>query len=382
MTLLIDVGACCESHTDHALEVLYKAIGEGDGTDLFNPHHSPFIAQLIELFTERGLMRLEGFKTELMQWLAGERHVEGHRPARPGEVYRWTPSELKLVKLYLETLPPAEFTLDDYMLCCDYLSQKYLPATAIKTEAEWMATKSVLMGRVQANIEKLNASQAEDVLEELPSTVADAEKTFPWTPAQKVVLDYANAAGAENIVELAHGARHTIKTMIRLKMAADALGSPGPLNRLKTELFDYFADLNKDWRRIALTEAAENSNQGYIASMAPGSKVRRVERYRGACPFCKRIDGRVMEVVAPSEPDKDGETQVWVGKTNIGRSASPRRRQGGILIERDPEERWWVAAGVQHPNCRGGWVPEIGDLPGEDPEFGKWLRDTLRSKKA
>jgi hypothetical protein len=380
MTLLIDVGACCDAHTDSTLEHLHKAIGEGDDDALFNPHHSPFISKLIELFTQRGLLRLDGFRNELTQWLAGERHVEGYKLPRPGMMDRWTDSEIKLVKLYLEAFPPGEFTLDDYMLCVDMLVQKYLPADALRTEAEWLATRSVLMGRVQANMANLTTKQADMLLETLPTTVAAAESEFPFTPIQRAVLEYANAAGAENIVNLREGARHAIKTIIRLKMAAQTLGTDRPLNRLQTELFDYFGDLNRDWRRIALTEVAENSNQGYIASLSPGTYVRRQERYKGACPFCRKIDGRVMEVVPPGMADKDGETQIWVGKTNIGRSAAPRRRVAGVLIERQPDEKFWVAAGVQHVNCRGTWLPEITDLPGEDPEFGKWLRETLRNK--
>src|ERR1019366_1207761 len=103
------------------------------------------ISRLIELFTERGLLRLEGFRLELDKWLAGEMHIGAHRPPRPaGMMERWTPSEQSLVRLYLEAIPPGSFTLDDYMLCVDYLQMRYLPADQLKTEADWLATRSVL----------------------------------------------------------------------------------------------------------------------------------------------------------------------------------------------------------------------------------------------
>jgi hypothetical protein len=97
--------------------------------------------------------------------------------------------------------------------------------------------------------------------------------------------------------------------------------------------------------------------------------VIRREAYRGACAFCKSINGRVFTVVDPAKPDKDWEAEVWVGKTNFGRSASPKKREGDRLVERGPEERWTVPAGLVHPNCRGVWLPAPSAPPGASPEF-------------
>uniref|UniRef100_UPI0025A2F48C hypothetical protein n=1 Tax=Klebsiella pneumoniae TaxID=573 RepID=UPI0025A2F48C len=69
MALLFDLGALSEPQTDRALNQIYKALHTHDGDDsIWNPHESPFIRRLIELFTQRGLMRLEGFRTELEKW--------------------------------------------------------------------------------------------------------------------------------------------------------------------------------------------------------------------------------------------------------------------------------------------------------------------------
>lgn len=382
MTLLVDIGACCEHHTNETLEHLHKAIGEGDPDGIWNPHHSHLISRMIELFTQRGLLRLDHFHAELEAWLAGERHVGGHRQVRPdGTMERWTASELKLVKLYLETLPPDEFTLDDHMMCVDYLAQKYLPSDELKSEAEWLATRSTLMGRVQANMDKVTAAESDTLFAAMPATVEAAEQAFTMSAAQRAVLQFARARGAENVVELAGGVRRRMRLLVMRKLEADMLGDksaePGSL---QTQLLDSFGQFNRDWRRIALTESAENQNQGYITSLKPGTKVRRLEQYRNACPFCRKIDGTVMTVVDPAAPDKDGDTQIWPGKTNIGRSASPRRRQAGALIERQPDEMWWIPAGVVHPHCRGSWLPEIETPAGGDEDFAAWLRDTLGKK--
>ena len=78
-------------------------------------------------------------------------------------------------------------------------------------------------------------------------------------------------------------------------------GAPG--HSLQTRLLDAFGKFNKNWRRIAVTEAGEAKNQGYIASLPPGSKVRRVEQYAGACSFCRRLDGKIFDVVALDAAD-------------------------------------------------------------------------------
>jgi hypothetical protein len=143
---------------------------------------------------------------------------------------------------------------------------------------------------------------------------------------------------------------------------------------MRSRLFDEFGQLNRDFRRIAVTEAGECCNTGYIMAQSPGTKVRRQEAYRGVCDFCKSISGKVFTVVDPAKLDKDGDTKVWAGKTNIGRSAAPRRRQGGGLVERPSSEMWWVASGVQHPHCRGSWLPVTDEPPaGVSPEFLSWL---------
>ena len=379
MTLLLDIGELTEQQSDRALNTIYKAIhSHDDDESIWSEHENPYVRRLVELFTRRGLMRLEGFRADLAKWLSGERHRAGARAPRPADAWRrWDDDELGAVKLYLETLPPAEFTLDDWMMVVDYLAQRYLPASDLRTEAEWLAVRSTFMGRVQANMEALTAKQADKVLEALPSTVHAAAAEFTMTPTQRVILDYARVRGVENVQRVADNTRHRMRQVVLEHTQQKFLGASAPAHALQTTLADEFATLNRDWRRIAVTEAGENLNQGYVSSMPIGSKLQRVEQYRNACSFCRKIDGVIAEVVSPDDPHKDGDTQIWPGKNNVGRSSAPRKRVGGILVHREPEEMWWLPAGLAHPHCRGRWIPTIQDEPGDDPEFGAYLRRVL-----
>lgn len=385
MGLFVDIEALSARQTEMALGFIYKAIGDGhDDEDLWLEHPNPAIRRLVELFTQRGLMRMDTFRTELVAWLEGKRHTHGGTtmPRPPGAMERWTPEQVGLVKLYLETLPTDQWTLDDYQMVVDFLVQRYMSPDDMRSEAEWLATRSTLMGKVQANYAALTAPQADTVMAALPLTVAGARSLFSPDRITSFMLNFATNRAAESVRMVSEDLRHRMRGVVARHVEQGVLRIPGvPGQSLQTELLDQFGILNRDWRRIAVTEATEAAGQGYIAAMPDGAKVQRVEQYRGRCAFCARIDGKVFEVVDPSDPDKDGETQVWVGKTNVGRSAAPRKRMGDILVDREPHERWWPAAGVQHPHCRGSWLPMAADRPGDDPEFGAWLRHHLTPPK-
>jgi hypothetical protein len=383
MGLFLDLIHVPVGVTNHMLDGLYKALSDGHdhGDDgIWKPHQSPLLKRLIELFTQRGLDRLAGVKDELQAWLAGHKHQPSAVPvAQPGQFQRWSADELALAKLYLQSLPVAQWTLDDHMLCIDMVVQTYLPPDVLQPEAEWLAVRAGMMGKVQANMAAaLTAVQADKVLAALPSTVAGAGAQFLLQPAQVKSLDFARVRAVENVQALADGVRHKMRVLVAADLEQRAFGNqPVGASSLQTKLLDTFGELNRDWRRIAVTEAGEAQTQGYIASVAPGTKVQRVERYDNACAFCRKIDGVVVTVVAADAADKNPDTMVWPGKNNVGRSASPRKRVGDVLVERTADELWQIPAGLAHPHCRGRWVPTIEDQPGDDKDFGDWLRKTL-----
>ena len=369
--VLFDLGPLSEAQTDHALEAIYKAQSDlpPEQADIWEPHHSPFVRDLIERFTARGLSRIASVQQALADWESGAYHVPSKTiPDRPGLHPRWTEDEIALVRLYLESLPPAQWQLDDWMLASELAFQQYLPPDFAWTQADWLAKRSVLMGRVQALLPALSEAAAQ-------AMIAAETAPAPAAKALQYAITYGRARAAENIVALSDGLRHRIRSVLIAHAETQALGAPQ--ESLQSQLLDGFGLANRDWRRIALTEACEMQNQGMVASQEPGQVLRRMEQYRGACTFCLKIHGREMTVVSADKPDKNGDTEIWPGKTNIGRSASPRRRVGAYLIPRAPDELWWIAAGVQHPHCRGQWVQVHQPASSGDPAFDAWVRDML-----
>ena len=374
---LVDIGALSHHACNHALDGLYKAIQEDDH-DIWAPHENEYIRDLVEWFTSRGLGRHQGLHDELAGWLAGRYHQPGAVRPRPILSLQrpWSAVESAGVLAYLESA--AVFDLEGWNLLCGYLIQKYLPAEALTEEAEWLAVRAHTLGRIQAH--GVEAGLLAHLTHAIPTTVAGALRMFAYPEAGEAVLAYGKLRACSLVVALSDSARQQIQAVVLEHMAQRIMGNRPDEGKLQQDLFDKFDYLNRDWRRIALTEAAEMAGQGFISTCPTGSMVRRMEQYHGACSWCKKIDGRLFRVVSPDDENKNGDTDIWVGKTNVGRSSSPRKQTPDGLVDRLPSELYWVAAGTQHPHCRGHWLRMSAPQPGDDPEFALWLRNLLGQK--
>ncbi|EPT1451915.1 hypothetical protein ACVOZ6_003503 [Escherichia coli] len=380
--ILFDLAWFRPAPTNQALELLFKARQEGDDEFIWSLHSSPLIQKLVELFTQRGLLRLGSVQKALLRWQSHAGKPDTIPAPKPaiGMMDRWTAEERELVQIYLEALPPADWALSDHMLSVELVVQTYLPHDELVTEAQWLATKGTLMGKVQNNwTKKRNPTldEAGKILEHLPNN-PEQMAFLPVTVSERKTLDFACFRAAENVVNLADTVRKDMRALVSKHVEKKFLGdTSGPT--LQSELFDQFAEFNRDWRRIAVTEAGECQLQGFVAGCKPGSKVKRVEQYATACPYCKKIHGTIATVVTADHPNKDPDTMIWPGKNNIGRSASPRKRVGGQLVKRTPDEMYWLPAGLAHPHCRGRWV-HVADLDKpQDPEFAAILQKFLDS---
>ncbi|MCT9846741.1 hypothetical protein N7563_22000 [Leclercia adecarboxylata ATCC 23216 = NBRC 102595] len=366
-------------HKSPAMQLLLKA--RQGGEFIWTPHDSPLISKMIELFTARGLMRLESVQKAITRWQSGNDQL-GLAPMPKPDVdmmQRWTAEERELVRIYLEALPPAQWNLDDHMMSVELAVQTYLPKDELITEAQWLATKATMMGKVERNWTKKNdptLAEADRLLAWLPGTPAETAAFFPLAPNEKTVMEFANFRAVENVVSLADNVRKQMRTTVAQHVEKQLNGDTSG-SSLQSELFDTFGELNRDWRRIAITEAGEAQLQGMIAGTKPGDKVKRVEQYADACQFCKKIHGTIATVVAADHPNKDPNTMIWPGKNNIGRSAAAHKRVDGGLVKRSEAEMYWLPAGLVHPHCRGRWVPVAGVPEGTDPAFAAILAEFL-----
>jgi len=383
-SVLIDLGGVASCHCDHGLEEMHKALAEdpaGTGESIWTPHENPWLRDPVEAWTGDMSGILEKIQAVLTRVLGGEPiGTIMLKSAVPWE--RWFDDGFRAALHELESKAPASYTLDDWLLLVDYLIQRYLPDGVIRSEAEYLTVRSAMAGKLQLNLDARRDRLPDDVtaavVELVPTKFADVPPKV-LTPVEEAILRVAHERVAENITALSGDMRHKLKGVILEHVQAIVLGQKeGTTGHLETRLISEFGALNRDMRRIAITEAGEAMAQGQVAACKHGAKLVRLEAYRGACPWCQSIQGKIVTVVDPAKPNKDGDNEVWVGKTNIGRSASPMKKVDGILIPREPHEMWWIAAGLQHPHCRGGW----GTGPSEPPpgvikEFDAYLKDLV-----
>jgi hypothetical protein len=383
VTLLLDLEGVPACQCDDALEHLFKALAQdpkGEPESIWAPVENLAICRLVEQVTSQLQIALTHIQDAIARLLTGEPMTELRKAQGPW--FRWSGAEFEAARMALELKKPADYTLDDWLLVVDYLLQRYLPDGVIDTVADYLTVRSSVAGKVQANVASAGKAniKIEDLVELVPTSFAKVPDRI-LTPVERATLQVSRARAAENISGVTASARHRMKTIVIEHVQAQVLGQTGgQYTALRQRLFDEFGALNRDFRRIAVTEAGECCNQGFIAAQPVGRKVRRIEAYRGACDFCKSINGKIFTVVAADAPEKDGQTQVWVGKTNIGRSAAPRRRLDGGLVPRSETEMWWPAAGLQHPHCRGSWVAIAEKPPGATEEFSVWLDELIRTK--
>ncbi len=387
MTLLIDIGDVPAEHCDGCLDDLYKALAEdphGAPESIWAPHENPLLREHVEDMTRRFGAILRAIQTALARALTGEPMRDLQKAALPW--MRWDDDSFERARDKLESKPTSAYTLDDWLLLVDYLIQRYLGDDVIQSEAEYLLVRAGIAGKIMAAMERPGAranSAAANAAVMFVPTRFRAVPAKVLTPVEREILLLARTQAATNIRGITDAARVKMRTIITEHVQAQVLGqTEGTTEYLRSRLFDSFGVLNRDFRRIAVTEAGDACNTGYIAAQAAGAKVKRKEAYRGACPWCRSINGMVVTVVPASKPDRDGETEVWVGKSNVGRSASPRQREGNRLVERPNDKRWWIAAGVQHPHCRGSWLPVPGEAPpAVSPAFVSWLDGLIAKAK-
>jgi hypothetical protein len=337
-------------------------------SDIFQPHHSLYARELIEQVSNLGTDALNRLSDALNSWLKHQVVIDAAAVPTPDDLIIWSPEKAKPVMDYLAAKPMETWASSDYSLLVDYLTHSHFPAVFPMQVAQLGVHKAVLMGKVQAVTNSITEGQVSRLLAHFDDISVRTVMDIPKIHA--AAMDYAEAVCCDHVTGFVESVRHQLKQTI-IEHQKEVLIEGNPTLSLQSKLLDNFGDLNKDWRRIAVTETGEMVNQGVVMATPAGRKLKRIEQYRGVCPFCKKIDGVIAAVVDPDKEDKNWDTEIWAGKNNVGRSSSPYKRVGKELVLRLDAERWKLPSGLAHPHCRGVWMPVAGQS-GKD-EFSDWL---------
>lgn len=238
------------------------------------------------------------------------------------------------------------------------VTERWYGEARVESRAQAAAIRSYLAGRIAAGLEAPVA--AAQNLREYAARVTDGD------PAGERALAYAR----ERAAELVQGLNDATRKQVALEVIEHQLTPAGDAGRLERRLDDAFATLNRDNRRVAITETGINHQNGFLAGLAPGDEVD-FNAAPDACPHCRKFHGKRFKVV---EGPGDHHTEVWVGKSNFGRSFHLRKIDGTL---RTPDE---LAGPVvpAHPNCRCRWLRALAAAgAGVDPRMEAMLDDLL-----
>lgn len=185
-------------------------------------------------------------------------------------------------------------------------------------------------------------------------------------------MEIAQSSAAIYIQGIGEKTRDTVR-----KVLMEGIKERSTKHEIGQTLRDSLGALNRDWQRIVETETNENLNRSFLQSQVaqskPGEKVyfQRFEAGDDAvCDHCKAIKGRVvLWVESPRETEKIdapyASVAIWDGKSRFRRKAS------------DP----WIAAGVQHPWCRGLWIRWHSPVASKNASFDAAMA-MMRKKQA
>jgi hypothetical protein len=218
----------------------------------------------------------------------------------------------------------------------DGFVQALLPAHTAEDAARVWALRSAMLGTIEDRIKAITTPGAWD----------GYFHTMP--PAQQHIANWTQLRGANFITKLTSSARQKALDVL----VEGQLQGAGP-RWVQTQLMERMGELNRDWRRIAITETAMAIENGKLAAVAddPGQWEAVWVGGPHACPFCRSMFGRTFTIVAKPKPGMDPEKFIWPGKHNVGRSMHLHRRDG---TKRGPEELW-IPCIPAHPHCMCLW---------------------------
>ena len=245
--------------------------------------------------------------------------------------------------------------------------------TVPESKVKELILKAALVGKI-TGIRKVGKRIKID-LSKLPKTIRDALKTAGLTVQEVRSIQFAQELAAINVTSVQERTESSIKRMV--VQAQFNRTHPRQLaQKMFREISDDKGALNRDWERVAITEMNRASSDGFIANQPDGEYVVG-NAHDDACSYCHTmINSKVYRVnhdggqdydhLPPDSEEykklnKQWDQEIWVGKSNMKRSFSKRKRTPKGLIPREQHE---LAKPVipLHPNCRCTYTPFMPDM--------------------
>lgn len=260
----------------------------------------------------------------------------------------------------------STFTLHELEIINNFIRDEL---KIVPTEIEAAVVRSYIIGNIISAMQE--AKEAKKVFDfaALPKTVVEMAKKYKLTPQEINSVNYAISNVGNQIAGITDEARKIIAQKV-IEARFEGRSHEELALDLFHEVTDTDRNLNRDWRRVSITEASSCTSNGFIEACNEGEKVIGVSQ-PGACEYCMdKINGKVYTVRKNPPPDyrnldptskeykeiaKIWETQIWFGKTNIGRSSSLKKKSSNGDYELRDHHDQWMPTIPAHPFGRCYW---------------------------
>jgi len=227
-------------------------------------------------------------------------------------------------------------------------------------------------GKTLNEIKNMSYDEVEEEHGEIPTTLDEAVEDFNLSSPERAGIEWAKTHAAEHLSIEDGSLKQKIVNMVRKQIVGgleDGISPQEMVSRLywidaedilgqrfKQDTIDA---INRDFRRIVLTEVNSAMNNGYL--LAVGEKNRKLKRKsyfvfagginKGTCKECKKWLGTTVLLV--NKPltgdvinDPNAKYAIWPGKNNVGKKPwwiclPLHPNEGHYWEEIDPEEEVW-----------------------------------------
>ena len=316
-----------------------------DDRDIFAPNGDPLMAKLENEFYRTladqqrqnviDLIHLLGFRIPAAKQVDGlHKAIKDSFKKLVHDAGTFTSDQLKkLDKMMNRSLPDYARTAEEFILKAELLGK--IRSKMGITGAEQVAQIGDFLDNIKAStkVDRQNYVLTEKEKDYEFGQGNKKARILPLTEREQWATKTAQARAAEKVTQVSA----KIQSRIRM-LVTEAIENRQEPRQLESALFDELGDLNRDWRRVAITELAMAHNDAHLLGLTEGSTVH-VPKLAGACKHCvELLEGRTFTVLhqAPDEDTHDFEMNyLWPGKTNYGRRVAT-----------------WIPCIPLHPNCR------------------------------
>lgn len=214
----------------------------------------------------------------------------------------------------------------------------------------------------------------------MPKFIQEAVKRYNLSVEEAAAMNSTVERGAVLLSNAITNTQQQVKSAL-IEAIQRGEGNNGFEKRLKEMLIEETGELNRDWKRVAITETNNAFANGYLSVMQDGEYVIGVSM-QDACPHCiDLLHLKVYKFLKEAPQDYTNlkgeayeaaadiwENFIWEGKNNFGRSTSLRKRidktkgnKEDNLVYREHHELSMPVIPL-HPYCRCRWIafnPEL-----------------------